>query len=122
MRRGAPLPAQFHRLTTHDSQKNKGRVLESEVTREVEGDPSQGGAQWQRRGSDTMTQSIVLYTNMAMSQPLFICEIITGNIKEILFIICSTSSQSHCGTEIKLSRIYCTCTWCKFSAMQTIQM
>lgn len=48
-----PLLAPFHRLTKHYSLKGKGRALQGEVTGEVEGELGQGGAQCQRRGSDT---------------------------------------------------------------------
>lgn len=53
----APLLAPFHRLTKHYSLKGEGRALQGEVIREVEGEPGQGGAQSQRRGSDTVTVS-----------------------------------------------------------------
>lgn len=53
----APLQAPFHRLTKHYSLKGEGRDLRSEVSREVEGEPGQGGAQSQRRGSDTVKVS-----------------------------------------------------------------
>lgn len=49
---GPPL-APFYRLTKHYSLKCEGRALRGEVTRAVEGEPCQGGAQSQRRGSDT---------------------------------------------------------------------
>lgn len=53
---GPPL-APFYRLTKHYSLKGEGRALRGEVTREVEGEPGQGGARSQSRGSDTVEVS-----------------------------------------------------------------
>lgn len=52
-----PLLAPFHRLTKHYSLKGEGLALRGEVIGEVEGELSQGGAQSQRRGSDTVEVS-----------------------------------------------------------------